>query len=109
MDDPSFDAYWRNYLAGHSRLPTRLVHYLGLVVAPLIGVGLSFTFAWWAFFVVYPIGYFAALFTHPMFESNTNKEFASHAWWSVLALFRMLWLDLTGETSTELARLRQAR
>ena len=44
-------------------------------------------------------------FTHPLLESNSNEPFASRAWWSVISLFRMLWLDLTGQISRHLARL----
>ena len=105
MSTQSFDEYWRSYAMGHSKLSTRLVHYFGLIFGPLIGIFCSFFFVWWAFFVVYPICYITALITHPLFESNTNKEFANRPLWSVIALFRMLWLDITGRFSKHLQHL----
>ena len=106
MDGQTFDDYWRGYLIGHARLPTRLVHYFGLIFGPLAGIVASFTVVWWAFFVVYPACYLIALVTHPLLEHNTNEPFARRPWWSVLALFRMLWLDLTFQVPRRLAQMR---
>jgi hypothetical protein len=102
----TFEEYWRNYLFGHARLSTRLVHYFGLIFGPLFGILLSFSVVWWAFFVVYPVCYAIALVTHPLFENNSNKEFAGRPWWSVVALFKMLWLDVTGRVAMHLAQLK---
>jgi hypothetical protein len=101
VTDRTFDEYWRNYLAGHARLSTRLVHYFGLIFGPLIGIALSLTVVWWAFFAVYPVCYGAAFLTHPFLEDNTNRGFAARPLWSVFALFRMLWLDATGQLSKQ--------
>jgi len=108
MDTQTFDEYWLGYLAGHSRIPTRIVHYIGLIFGPLAVLYLSFTWHWWAFFVGYPLFYLLALVTHPLFESNSNEPFARRAGWSVIALLRMLALDLTFQTGKQLERIRQA-
>jgi hypothetical protein len=103
----TFDQYWLAYLAGHSKVATRLLHYVGLFFGPLIGVGLSFLVVWWAFFVIAPLSYVIALITHPLLEANSNKDFAGHPWWSVVSFFRMLWLELTGQLSGRLQRLQR--
>lgn len=105
MDEQTFDEYWIAYLSGHSRLPTRIIHYIGLIFGPLLGIYLSIAYQWWIFFVTYPIFYCIALVTHPLFEQNTNKPFASRTIWSVVSLFKMLWLDLTGQTSRHLEKI----
>lgn len=105
MTTQTFEQYWRSYLAGHNHLPTRLLHYLGLIFGPLAGIACSILYAWWAFFVVYPMFYTIALVTHPLFEHNTNEPFAKRPWWSVVSLFKMFWLDLTGQFSKQIAKL----
>jgi hypothetical protein len=107
VTNQTFDDYWRNYLTGHARPATRVIHYFGLIFGPLIGILMSFTIVWWAFLVVYPACYLLALITHPLLERNTNKEFAGRPWWSVLALFRMLWLDVTGQIAKRLSESRE--
>jgi hypothetical protein len=107
MRSQTFDEYWLAYLSGHSRLSTRLVHYVGLFFAPLAGILASVVYAWWAFFVVAPVFYIAAFLTHPLIEHNTNKPFAERPVWSAIAFLRMLMLDLTGRLGTQIRRLDQ--
>jgi hypothetical protein len=101
----TFDEYWLAYLAGHARRSTRLLHYLGLFFAPLAGLAASIFVVWWAFFVVAPIFYVIAYFTHPLLEHNSNKPFADRPLWSAIALLRMLALDLTGQLGRQIARI----
>ena len=63
-------------LTGHSKPATRFVHYIGLFFAPLAGIAASFLVAWWAFLIIIPVCYVAALLTHPLLEHNSNKPFA---------------------------------
>jgi len=105
MNPRTFDEYWLGYLAGHSKSSTRFVHYLGLFFAPIAGVAASFFVVWWAFLVIIPFFYLAALFTHPLLEHNSNKPFAERPLWSAIALLRMLALDLTGGLGRQLRRL----
>ena len=104
MNPRTFDEYWLGYLAGHSKSSTRFFHYLGLF-APIAGVAASFLVVWWAFLVIIPFFYLAALFTHPLLEHNSNKPFAERPLWSAIALLRMLALDLTGGLGRQLRRL----
>ena len=41
----SFDEYWLAYLEGHSKPMTRVLHYIGLFFAPIIGLAGSIFFA----------------------------------------------------------------
>ena len=65
MTNQTFDDYWRNYLTGHARPATRVIHYFGLIFGPLIGILMSFS------------------------------------------LFRMLWLDVTGQIAKRLSESRE--
>lgn len=105
MNPRTFDEYWLGYLAGHSRPSTRYIHYLGLFFAPIVGAAASFFVVWWAFLVIVPLFYIAALLTHPFLEHNSNKPFADRPLWSAIALLRMLALDLTGGLGGQLKRL----
>ena len=108
MNPQTFDEYWLGYLAGHSKPSTRFIHYLGLFFAPIAGVAASFLVTWWAFLVIIPVFYLAALFTHPLLEHNSNKPFAERPLWSAIALLRMLALDMTGGLGRQLNRLKDA-
>ena len=107
MKIQTFDEYRLAYLAGHAKPLTRFVHYIGLFFAPLAGVAASILIAWWAFFVIAPVLYIAARFTHPLLEHNSNEPFAERPVWSAIAFLRMLALDLTGRLDTQLRRLKQ--
>lgn len=75
---------------------TRVLHYIGLFFAPIIGLAGSIFFTWWAFFIVAPVFCTIAFFTHPFMEHNSNRPFADRPLWSAIALLRMLALDITG-------------
>jgi hypothetical protein len=105
MHPQTFDEYWLGYLEGHSKPATRFVHYIGLFFAPLAGIAASFLLVWWAFLIIIPVCYVAALLTHPLLEHNSNKPFADRPLWSAIALLRMLALDLTGGLHRQIRRL----
>jgi hypothetical protein len=108
MNKLTFDDYWLGYLAGHARPPTRLLHYFGLFFGQLLGLFLSFSYAWWAALIVCPLSYIIAYFSHEFVEGNSNKPYATRPVWSVVSFFRMLALDVTGQLGSQLARLTPA-
>jgi hypothetical protein len=108
MNKVIFDDYWLGYLAGHARPLTRVLHYFGLFFGQLLGLYLSFTFAWWAALIVCPLSYSVAYLSHEMVEGNSNKPYATRPLWSVVSFFRMLALDLTGQLRRQTARLTPA-
>lgn len=101
----TWPSYWARYLRGHARLATRLTHYAGLFLVPLA----AFVLAWWwrepLILLAIPVFYLAARATHPLFEHNSNQEFATRPWWSILAFAKMMLLDLTGQLPRELRHL----
>jgi hypothetical protein len=101
----TFDDYWLGYLAGHARPLTRVLHYFGLFFGQLLGLYLSFAFAWWAALIVCPLSYHVAYLSHEMVEGNSNKPYATRPLRSVVSFFRMLSLDLTGQLGSQTARL----
>ena len=105
LKEQTFDEYWLGYLAGHSKLKTRVFHYFGLFFGQLIGLTASFFVAWWAFFIIGPISYYIALISHEHVEGNSNKPFALRPLWSVISFFRMLLLDITGNLHKQIRRL----
>jgi len=105
MNKLAFDDYWLGYLAGHARPLTRILHYVGLFFGQLLGVFLSLSFAWWAALIICPLSYALAYFSHELVEGNSNQPYATRPLWSVVSLFRMLSLDLTGRLNIQLARL----
>lgn len=108
MTQQTYDDYWLGYLAGHARLSTRLLHYFGLFFGQLLGLFLSFSFAWWAALIVCPLSYILAYFSHEFVEGNSNKPYATRPIWSVASFFRMLALDLAGQLNVQIARLTPA-
>lgn len=105
MTKLTYDTYWLSYLAGHARLPTRLLHYYGLFFGQLLGLYLSFAIAWWWALIVCPSSYLIAYLSHEFIEGNSNKPYATRPLWSVLSFFRMLGLELTGRLGKQIARL----
>src|SRR4030088_963076 len=101
----TFDDYWLGYLAGHARPLTRVLHYFGLFFGQLLGLYLSFAFAWWAALIVCPLSYYVAYLSHEMVEGNSNKPYATRPRWSIFGFFHMLALDLTGQLRSQTARL----
>ena len=105
MNKATFDDYWLGYLAGHANPVTRVLHYFGLFFGQVLGLYLSYAFVWWAALIVCPLVYYVAYLSHEWVEGNSNKPYATRPAWSVIAFFRMMALDLTGQLNHELARL----
>jgi hypothetical protein len=105
MNQLTYDDYWLSYLAGHARPLTRLLHYFGLFFGQLLGLLLSFYFAWWIALIICPLSYMIAYLSHELVEGNSNQPYATRPFWSVVGFFRMLVLDLTGRLSIQIARL----
>jgi hypothetical protein len=97
----TFDEFWPEYLAAHSKPATRLVHYIG---PPL---GLAYAGACLATgnplaIVATPLVVYGPLFlSHWLIEGNQPKSFQSAAW-SARAEAKMVYLGLTGQLGKEL-------
>lgn len=97
----SFAEFWPFYLQEHSKVKTRVLHYIGtsLVVALTLYALISGEFGWLA--AVPLAGYFFAWLAHFTVEKNRPATF-TYPWWSLMADFRMWWLWLTGRLGREL-------
>jgi hypothetical protein len=97
----SFAEFWPFYLQEHSKVQTRVLHYIGstLVVA-IAAYALVSGHYWW--FAAMPLaGYFFAWLAHFTVEKNRPATF-TYPLWSLAADFRMWWLWLTGRLGKEL-------
>jgi hypothetical protein len=97
----TYPEFWRAYLAAHSDPRTRVLHYLGTVLA-LVAIVVSGVSLDWRWLVVAPIvGYAVAWFGHFAFERNRPATFG-HPTWSLINDFRMLILFAAGKLGAEL-------
>lgn len=91
----SFSDFWPYYLAEHSKPATRLLHYLGTVIAigfliTVIAIG-----KWWLFPIAFIPGYAFAWVGHFFIEKNRPATF-TYPLWSFMGDWKMLALMLTG-------------
>jgi hypothetical protein len=96
-----YAAFWERYLRAHSRKSTRLLHYLGSVLAMLALILAAYD---WRFIIAAPvIGYGFAWTAHVLVERNRPETFG-HPLWSLFSDFRMLVLWLSGRLGAHLRR-----
>jgi hypothetical protein len=99
----SYGEFWPYYLRAHSRPRTRLVHYLGSILA-LAALGLAAASADWRWLAAAPVlGYAFAWYGHFVIEGNRPATFG-HPIWSLFSDYRMLALALTGRLRPHLER-----
>jgi hypothetical protein len=97
------DEFWLRYLRAHRCAGTRVVHYLGSLLA--IGSLLVATVtADWRWLIAAPvIGYGLAWTAHLAIERNRPETFG-HPLWSLLSDYRMLLLALSFRLEPHLRR-----
>ena len=97
----TYDEFWLQYLRAHSRVNTRVMHYIGSLCA-VFALGLGALN--WRWFIAAPIiGYGCAWSAHAVFERNRPETFG-HPLWSLLSDYRMLSLAVTRRLSPHLRR-----
>jgi len=96
-----YDEFWLHYLRAHGRAPTRVLHYIGSVLAI---VALALAAVDWRWLIVAPlIGYGFAWTAHVAIEHNRPQTFG-HPLWSLFSDYRMLLLALTCRLTPHLRR-----
>ena len=98
MESPQFKSFadfWPYYLGEHSKSATRLLHYIGTLVAVALIIVLIIIGKWWLFPVAFLPGYAFAWVGHFFVEKNRPATF-SHPLWSFIGDWKMLALMLTG-------------
>jgi hypothetical protein len=91
----TYAEFWRVYLKAHSRPETRLMHYVGSVLALAALVVAVLTLDWRWLIAAPVIGYGFAWTAHFGLEGNRPATFG-HPVWSLLSDYRMLGLWATG-------------
>ena len=92
----SFAEFWPYYLSEHSKPITRVLHYLGTVIAIALLITLIAKGRWWLFPLVVLPGYAFAWVGHFFFEKNRPATF-TYPLWSFMGDWKMLALMLTGK------------
>ena len=91
----SFGDFWPYYLSEHSKPVTRVLHYLGTLIAVVLLVMLIAMGRWWLFPLAFLPGYACAWVGHFFFEKNRPATF-TYPLWSFMGDWKMLALMLTG-------------
>ena len=97
----TYDEFWLRYLRAHSRVNTRILHYVGSLCAI---VALALGVVDWRWIIAAPVvGYGCAWTAHAVVEGNRPETFG-HPLWSLLSDYRMMWLALTQRLAPHLRR-----
>ena len=92
----SFAEFWPYYLSEHSKPVTRLLHYLGTLIAVVLLITLIAIGRWWLFPLAFLPGYAFAWIGHFFFEKNRPATF-TYPLWSFMGDWKMLALMLRGK------------
>jgi len=98
----TYPQFWARYLRAHSKPSTRVLHYIGSLMAlGLLAVGIARLD--WRLIVAAPVvGYGFAWTAHVALEGNRPETFG-HPFWSLVSDYRMLFLWLSGRLGAHLA------
>ncbi len=94
----TFREFYPFFLSQHSDGRSRMLHYLGTVLAVGALVCAAFTGRWWVAAVAPVLGYGFAWSGHALFEKNRPLSF-NYPWMSLRADFVMLFEAATGRLS----------
>lgn len=104
----SFTEFWPFYLREHSKVRTRVLHYVGTSLVVLIAIAAVLN-GRWAWLLALPVaGYFFAWVAHFGVEKNRPATF-TYPLWSLAADFKMWAMWLTGRLGPELDKAGVAR
>ena len=92
----SFAEFWPYYLSEHSKPVTRVLHYLGTLIAVVLLITLIAMGRWWLFPLAFLPGYVCAWIGHFFFEKNRPATF-TYPLWSFMGDWKMLAMMLTGK------------
>jgi hypothetical protein len=98
----SFADFWPFYVRAHSKSGTRLIHFIGSLLA-LASIALGITINPWFFLAAPIVGYAFAWYGHFFVEHNKPATFG-HPFYSLAADYVMVWKMITGRMSAEVAK-----
>ena|SRR3990172_8951600 len=101
----SFEKFWTHYVRQHQHPATRLLHFLGTLIACILcGSGLAWQH--WPLVLMGPMfGYGLAWLSHFLVEKNQPATF-THPIWSLIGDFKMFAMMLLGHMNREVQRVR---
>lgn len=91
----SFEEFYPFYLSEHSDPRSRLLHYIGSVIAILLAFSAFTIGPVWLLAGVPFSGYVFAWIGHFLLERNQPATFR-HPFWSLMGDYKMLWQAITG-------------
>ncbi|MEJ0015281.1 MAG: DUF962 domain-containing protein [Acetobacteraceae bacterium] len=99
----TYDQFWLRYLRAHRRPNTRMLHYVGSVLALVTLLAAIATLNWRGLIAAPLIGYTFAWTAHFAVEHNQPETFG-HPFWSLYSDYRMLLLAVSGRLAPHLQR-----
>jgi hypothetical protein len=99
----TYDQFWLQYLRAHTRPATRLLHYLGSLLAIVCLALAVLRREWWWLPAAPIVGYAFAWGGHLAIEGNRPQSFG-HPFWSLASDCRMLGLWVMGLLEPQLER-----
>lgn len=102
-DIKTYKEFWPYYLREHSKPATRAFHYFGTALGLAVLVWAVMSGYWYAFPLMFVIGYFFAWVSHGFIERNRPATF-TYPLWSLFSDFKMLFCFVTGQMKKELRK-----
>jgi hypothetical protein len=100
--------FWDFYLLEHSKPLTRLLHYIGSILAIILLIWFIARGTWFYFPLCLVVGYGFAWFAHFVVEKNKPATF-KYPLWSFISDYKMLFYLLTGKMKSEVRRVIESR
>lgn len=100
---PSFAEFWPFYLREHSKVRTRMLHYVGTTIVVGLAIAAAIIGRWLLLLALPVAGYFFAWIAHFTVEKNRPATF-TYPLWSLAADFKMWGLAIVGRLGPELDR-----
>lgn len=97
----TFQTFWPFYLGQHAKPATRILHYVGSMLAPAFLLWVLVSQTWWALLALPVAGYLFPWIAHALIEHNKPATW-TYPLWSLMGDYKMFGLFLTGKLDAEL-------
>jgi hypothetical protein len=101
----NYSEFWDFYVQEHSKLATRILHFIGTSLGLVLLVWFIARGMWFYIPLSLVVGYAFAWFAHFMVEKNKPATF-KYPFWSFISDYKMMWYMLTGRMNAEVERVR---
>ncbi len=100
----NYAEFWDFYVSEHSQPLTRLLHFIGTLLALVLLVWIIRSGNWIYFPLCLVVGYAFAWFSHFAIEKNKPATF-KYPLWSFVSDYKMMFFMLTGKMNGEVERV----